>query len=62
MGERKVDCIEIGNERIDVNMESVRGIVYHEAQFPGDCHYVTVYYNDGMISRYFNPDLVMWEM
>ena len=62
MDDRNVDYVEIENERIDTKMESVKEIIYHEAQFPGDNHYVTVYYMDNTVSRYFVPDLVAWSL
>ena len=60
--DRSVDYIEIGDERIFTAMEKVQKILYHETQFAGDQHYVDVHYTDRTVDRYFNPDLVMWEM
>ena len=60
--DRNVDYVEIENERIDTKMESVKKIIYHEAQFPGDAHYVDVLRTDRIDKRIFNPDCVAWSM
>ena len=56
-----VKRVDIGENTYIVG-ESVDKIIYHEAQFPSDFHYVDVYFKNGNKFRYFdNIKLVGWD-
>ena len=59
---RIVDYVEADDREYSLNNPNIKEILYHEAQFPGDAHYVDVLRTDRIDKRIFNPDCVAWSM
>lgn len=59
---RNVEYVEADDRKYGMDMPNIKEMLYHEAGFPGDTHYVDVFRTDGSGIRIFNPDLVAWSL
>ena len=59
---RNVDYVKAKDEKYSLDMPNIKEMLYHEAGFLGDTHYVDVFRTDGSGKRIFNPDCVAWSL
>ena len=60
-GNRNVDCAVLDGHKFEPGSNDVKEIVYHTPMGEGDAHFVDIFYENGEVHRYFNPNHVSWK-